>query len=425
MFIIFLNIFFILLYVFNFDLPQSSALLDILYLLFFLCLISLFFYKFKFFELLKNIHLSFLVIILSFLFTEIIFAFFPSMIPKDLTIWMDKEKKENILVTEILEESPFVKFKPNTNIKTRFYRGNADQFVYEWKTDKNGFKNEKSLEKLSTFKIVAIGNSFTEGMGVKIEDTFTSYLNKKGYSSYNLGVQGYSMTQAKGTLKKYGLNLKPEIIICVYTKSTYSRNKFFTTEYRSKNKKYTGGIQSIKDADMLPEVRANAKFTTSALWLYSKFLRKNLKNFFSSKKFNEKIFNKYPTIQNAIFEQKKPNEQDWNLLIKDLIEIKQLSDTISAKLILVYIEGREMTYYERATNKKLPDNIFYERKLLKNFSSENKITFLDMGLAIRDYVNNLPKGFKLNDLPYLELDGHFSRIGNQILSKNIINIINE
>ena len=84
-----------------------------------------------------------------------------------------------------------------------------------------------------------------------------------------------------------------------------------------------------------------------------------------------------------------------------------------------------MTYYERATNKKLPENIFYERKLLKKFSSENEITFLDMGIAIRDYVNNLPKGFKLNDLPYLELDGHFSKIGNQILSKNIINIINE
>ena len=82
-------------------------------------------------------------------------------------------------------------------------------------------------------------------------------------------------------------------------------------------------------------------------------------------------------------------------------------------------------YYEKATNKKLPKNVYYERDALKKFSKSNNITFLDMGDIMQKYVNKLPNNFEYSDLPYLELDGHLSKMGNKIVSNEIIKIIND
>ena len=46
---------------------------------------------------------------------------------------------------------------------------------------------------------MTLGDSFAEGMGVPIEETFSTILNDKGYTTYNLGVQGYSTSQMLGS----------------------------------------------------------------------------------------------------------------------------------------------------------------------------------------------------------------------------------
>ena len=67
-------------------------------------------------------------------------------------------------------------------------------------------------------------------MGVAIEKVWPSLLMLKGYSAYNLGVQGYAPVQLLGSLKKYGIQLKPNYIIIGYTAYTYSREQTFFDE---------------------------------------------------------------------------------------------------------------------------------------------------------------------------------------------------
>ena len=170
--------------------------------------------------------LPILTIILFFLVLETVFYFNQSIFPNNLKIWIDK-KGNNIQVIEYLEDSPYIKFKPNTDIKIRFYRGNVNQFQYSWRTDSKGFKNNDTLANLKTVDVVAIGDSFTEGMGVSKNETYPGILNKKGFLTYNLGVQGYSPTQALGSLQQFGSKLMPKFIIAQYTINTYKREKFF------------------------------------------------------------------------------------------------------------------------------------------------------------------------------------------------------
>jgi len=414
-----LNIFCLTVYIYNFDLPNTSFLLKILYFIVFLLSICFFIYKKKKI-LITKLNLSFFSIILTLIFLEFFFYLKPNLLPDNISIWTgDRKEKNKLRETELLNENPFVKFKANTKIKMQYFKGNTNQFEYEWLTDKNGFKNTLEIANLEKYKIVAIGDSFTEGYGVSIEDTFTSILTEKGYPSYSVGVQGYAITQSKGALKKFGLKLNPEIIFCLYLRGTSYRENFFINDELQEKGKFTGGINNQFRLDQSPEIRNQAKYVVSALWLYSKFLRNNFSTLTFSNDFKNDFFNLYPEISFAS-EISELNIQEMNLLIKKFEEIKKIADKNNSKFLLGYIEGRTINYYERATSKKPHPSQFNERDFLKKFSEENNIKFIDFGGTIRNYVNNLPEDFKISDLPYLEVDGHLSKTGNEIIADTII-----
>ena len=262
----------LILYLINFDLPEGSRLFYIILFMTAISFVSIFQIKLKniLFQVINNFQLPIFTTIIVFFLFELIYFINPNIFGPDLRIWINKEGK-NVEVVEYLDASPFIKFKPNVKVRiTTLYRGTTEQFQYSWITDSKGFKNKNSIAKLSTVDVVAIGDSFTEGMGVSIDDTLPSILSSKGYLTYNLGVQGYSPSQMLGSLKKYGIGLKPKFIVALYKMDTYHREKFFFDE---KNISYTGGVGDIEAAQINPEIRNQAKFIFSALWLMTKNLR--------------------------------------------------------------------------------------------------------------------------------------------------------
>ena len=193
----------LILYLINFDLPEGSKLFYTILFIALISFVSIFKIKFEniLFKVISNFQLPIFTTIIVFFLFELIYFINPNIFPLDLRIWINKEGK-NVEVIEYLDTSPFIKFKSNVKVRVRLYRGTAEQFQYSWITDSKGFKNKNSIAKLSTVDVVAIGDSFTEGMGVSIDDTLPSILSSKGYLTYNLGVQGYSPSQVLGRLKK-------------------------------------------------------------------------------------------------------------------------------------------------------------------------------------------------------------------------------
>ena len=116
---------------------------------------------------------KFICSIFLFYFLELIYLLKPNIFPQDLKIWINKDTK-NKEVIEYLDRSPYIKFKPNVKVRIQFYRGNTNQFEYDWQTDSKGFKNLQYLSKLKEVDIVTLGDSFAEGMGVPIEETFST-----------------------------------------------------------------------------------------------------------------------------------------------------------------------------------------------------------------------------------------------------------
>ena len=421
-------------YIFTFDLSYKSIFLDIILLLTFLSLISIFQKKFKniFLDFICKFQVTiFLIIILVFLL-EILYFINPNIIP-NLNLWIDRDDKKTSVI-EYLKSSPFVKFKPNVVVRitsqfTSQFRGTADQFKYTWKTDFRGFKNQDAIANLSEFNAIAIGDSFTEGMGVAVEDTFPSILSSKGFSTYNLGVQGYSPSQMKGSLEKYGIDLKPKFIIMTYTMGTYERENFFIGKNFISKQKYPGGIGTIVKGQTNNEIRKQAKYVISGVWLMTNsiFVRDILKRKWKYKSINlvDNKFDRYKHLISVKDLNTSPKDLNaWKYTLDTFKEVNLIAKNIGAKLVLVYVTKRPVIYYERATGKKIPKDVLNETKLLKEFSKINDIIYIDPAEKLINYVNNLDENFNIKSLPFLEIDAHMNKIGYTFFANTIIKALN-
>ena len=145
LFITSINFFVIGFYIIFFDLPSGSKLYHLLIFLLLLSLLSFLQIKFDnfIFRFFSSLQLSILSIIIVFFFLELIYFLKPNIFPQDLKIWINRETK-NKEVVEYLDYSPYIKFKPNVEVRSIF-RGNTNQFEYTWLTDSKVLKFTISL----------------------------------------------------------------------------------------------------------------------------------------------------------------------------------------------------------------------------------------------------------------------------------------
>lgn len=96
----------------------------------------------------------------------------------------------------------------------------------EYRTNSDGLRDyEYTIEKPpGTRRIIFLGDSFTFGMGVRIEDTYVKQLEDILSSSsssgrwevMNLGLSGFNAAQEVEFLVEKGLKYKPDIVVVVY-----------------------------------------------------------------------------------------------------------------------------------------------------------------------------------------------------------------
>jgi hypothetical protein len=373
-----------------------------------------------------------LIIIIFFCIIESL-RFFPSILPLQIRTYLQTEDTVNIrkTVLEYLKESPYVKFKPNTIVRSQGYRGTKEQFVYEWKTDKTGFKNLDKVANAKNIEVVALGDSFTEGMGVATQDAWPSLLTESGYITYNLGVQGYAPTQMEGSFQQYGLKLKPKYVIIGYCSTTYDREaSFFDINNVIGNKTFTGGISSIAER----EIRNQTKQVTTAIYL---LLRQQLVNQIQTKNWAHIQYRSKTSLSNKYnaeicrVDLKKidissvESSKEWQKTLEAFSNIKKMAEGIGAKTILLYLPSRGYMYYEKVNGKKLHENNNekLESQLLKKFTEKAGIMYIDPSERILQYVNSIKNNEEVTLYPYLEIDGHLSPVGHKLIAEEISNFL--
>lgn len=366
----------------------------------------------------QYMHIALLAVVMFFVSLEVVFRVFPAAIPSGLKVFMYVHENEGLRqrIVEYLPDCPFVKFKPNVEARSQLYRGTPEQFVYDWQTDSLGFKNPLSLD-IQSVQVLALGDSFTEGMGVPTEMTWPGRLTALGVSTYNMGVQGYAPTQAKCTLKVYGELFSPKVVVFGYTGTIADRNTGFLPDRGTPSEEERErALDSVISNER--EIRyTTTQATTAFFLLVNKVYKYGLGNgMFSNVTLDNPAFNIYlAELLDLETETVIPFEQSaaWKATLSDFEDVQAWSLKHGARMALVYFPHRAISYYPSLMKKPLPTALreLEEARILSNFCREKGIIFVNMTPVFHKYMADLPAKPAFADLPYLQLDGHMSAKG--------------
>lgn len=357
------------------------------------------------FNSMKTLAVNSSLILVFLLIMEGLFAFRIIQHPV-ISTWTVTSSK-NIDAVDFLDTAPFLKFKPNFNVRSQGIRG--DDFTYEWQTDALGFKNPAHT-KISTlhFDYIALGNSFTEGMGVAIDNTWTSKVNQKSILTiYNAGVQGYSASQMKATYENLMEKISHKGIIIGALPEIFGREQKIS-KYETATLE-TGGIRSIVEG----EYSRNSFLTGLVIAIYT-FVKSKIVTLFDSNIASNKYRSEIPISYSTRATLRE--NTNWKKYVENLTDLSNLALNRNKKVILIQYPNRhEIIFNTKELGlKELKDiNYYVELDLLRETLPKN-VEILDMLPYIKeDWIANKSQ-------IYFNQDGHMNERGQDLISDFVI-----
>ena len=242
----------------------------------------------------------------------------------------------------------------NTNLPFTHYPNKSGNFYnVEISTNSHGFrdyeykiKNDKNKK-----RILILGDSFTLGWGVSLNDLFSKKLEKKlnkqnnNFEVINTGIGNYNSSMQVELFKEYGIKFNPDLVVLMFY---------------------------INDVEKTPKVMPKIEyFLKSKFILYSFFFDTYLKiktNFV--KEFSWKSY--YSNLYNDKNEGLRQNTNS-------LIELIEICNNKNIDLLFVNIpELRNLKNYE----------FNFANNFIKAIAEKNKVDFLDLLKVLDKYESS-------------------------------------
>jgi hypothetical protein len=406
-----------------------------------------------------TIGLALALLILALAIAEITFVIYPQAFPLNVRAMIETAAPSRLarkVVIETLPHNPFAKPYPNVDVLIPGYYGPKDTFVYEWHSDRRGFKNLPEIARRDQVDIIALGDNHTEGVGVAIEDTWATCLTRKGLPTYNLGVQGYAPTQFLGAYEHYGRALRPKWVVVGLFANAFRREEFFLahpSEDDWRSRKLPGTIGELQERDKLHAQRPIYLETKEgyqvplAVQKRHRFLLPAVIDLIGQKTRFAASFdiragvidpdNDLRFITTAITPSRYQSEvivartevdpdafarsAEWINTERTLECIAKMSQADGARMLLVFLPNRRTAYYKRVIGEELPRHSadLVQARLARSLAERNGLKFLDLTAVFQQVAAELTNDSPIAAYPYLKVDGHESPRGHEIIASEI------
>lgn len=331
-------------------------------------------------------------------------------------------------------------------------RSKTKEWDVEFKVNSLGLRDyEYTKEKpQGVFRILMLGDSFTEGYGVELEEIFPKLLEKKLNTNekkkieiINAGITGYSPTLSYLWLQEYGLDFNPDLVVFNFSMTDF----YDDLQYKKKLLIKEERIAEIKEKEV-EQIWAKGKLFTEEIptttwipfistsvkwWLHKNFASYDfvvlrLKTILNPDVYKDNIISfEKGDIQNDQFAitREEITEEDYALLLENsegaILKIKQLLDSKDVNFLLVIIpyghqindkewgNGRNYWQFEKGetySSKCIDDLVGFAKK--ENIASLN---------LLPDYQKTKKGLFDPNY--YFSFDGHWNYYGHQLAAEKI------
>ncbi|HEY7165565.1 MAG TPA: hypothetical protein VIB79_13445 [Candidatus Binatia bacterium] len=251
---------------------------------------------------------------------------------------------------------------------------------------------------------VAVGDSFTFGLGVNHESTWVAELSRLSQREIvNLGVPGWGPSQYTGTLEEYGLRLKPKLVLY----GLFSNDVGNVTRFESDR----GHFNEFS-------LRQFFRFNSMTFNLFRRLRRgKAVVNdirldapaiTFSSRELKSRLAadrRRFPT--------------GWPLTEQQIETAHRDSERSQSRFVLLYFPSKEEVYWEAIKEKdsslqRFDDAIDPLRRSALSLCKSEALSCIDLTPALKRRAR------KGEDI-YFTIDSHWSIAGNRAVAEEIYN----
>ncbi len=279
--------------------------------------------------------------------------------------------------------------------------------------DRRGFRNPDGIEQAG---MIVIGDSFVEAGLVSRAELFSSRLaGSQGVPVANLGQSGYGPQQELIVLKRYGLPLRPKVVLWLF----FEGNDLLDVS------RYERSVRDWETTVKANHGFVSRSFTKNSLRVLRGFLQRRREDSAEAHRRSgrfrlrpdEELYFAYPGSPLS-----QEDEASLTKTKQILSEAARLSRAKGSRFVLVYLPITFRVYrdlcdfpkdgYGRTwTLNNLPER-------LQEWSKEQKIPFLDL-------TEPLKRAAARGELVYFPDDGHWNGRGNQVGAEAVERFIEE
>lgn len=295
-----------------------------------------------------------------------------------------------------------VKMKPNSDV---LVEGHPD-YRYRVKTYLNlpdrGFRGNVESRPLAG---VAVGDSFTFGVGVDAEEAWPEQLSRLAERNFtNLGVPAYGPPQYTKMLKKYGLPLRPKLVLyAVYQNDLKGAAHFARWKQEGGPYRPEGGGEE--------RLRLQNRFLARHSRLYQLLLAPKAKDrFLLAVQDHDGVL-----ITNPQHLQNRTPKLGWEMTQRAILDARQLAEREGAAFVLLLLPSKEQTYrHLLATQLENPGQLDLDalNRLVGGLCETNRIKCLDLTPPF------LERG-RTGEQLYFRIDGHWNVEGHRLAAQTI------
>jgi lysophospholipase L1-like esterase len=251
-----------------------------------------------------------------------------------------------------------------------------------------------------TFRIAAVGDSCTFGLGLELEDTWPKQLERELQRSnarvevINFGVMGYNTPQEAERIQDKVLKYSPDLIIIGYSLNdigVLSRQRTLLATYKGYDSFLTTGNRFVDG--LLPHAKTYM-LIKNRLFLKKTHADTNPKYSKDGLKYIQRGYNRY-------FFDAYEEAENWNILVKAFAKIRDLTQPKIPVLLVIHSELQEMDPY-----------------LFRDIHEIVKKLSLDHGFLVLDPLDEI-LAHKVRDLRISTANTHPNAMGNQVFVQAI------
>ena len=307
-------------------------------------------------------------------------------------------------------------------------------------TDANGFRN--SPPEKATYGIVALGDSFTRASGVASPWT-QKLAEQTEMDVLNLGDVGFGPQDELKVLQQYGLKKQPQWVILAYFEGN---DLYDAASYEQANPFILfrfGRYMLNRSVEGWQEKRSDgAQAAVAPTYRYPITLTINQKQI-------EMVFFSSYISWLSLSEEAIAASQNYRLVTETILQVRELSETVGANLLLVYVPSKSHVYLpylddpdtitqvfidvprlelddagfiqftdQIATPELTREHMDDQARLLADFAVENQIHFLDLTPIFQAEAGT---GAEL----YYPFDTHWNQLGHDLAASAISKYLEE